>query len=70
MVLGITQRAAVPTVDDEEYEPTNAPEWSAPAAASGGFNDPDITLNNSVKEEAIVNDDDALSYFARLAEED
>ena len=70
MVLGITQRAAVPTVDSEEYEPV---------AATGGFNDPDITSGSSfrqqmsapspVKEESIVEDDDALSYFARLAEE-
>ena len=70
MVLGITQRTAVPTVDSEEYEPV---------AATGGFNDPDITGGSSfrqqmnapspVKEEAIVEDDDALSYFARLAEE-
>jgi hypothetical protein len=70
MVLGITQRTAAPTVDSEEYEPV---------AATGGFNDPDITGGSSfrqqmsapspVKEEAIVEDDDALSYFARLAEE-
>ena len=70
MVLGITQRAAVPTVDDEEYEPV---------VATGGFNDADVTPQSSfrqqmsapspVKEEAIVEDDDALSYFAKLAEE-
>ncbi len=70
MVLGIAQRAAAPTVDDEEYEPV---------AATGGFNDADITPKSSfrqqmsapspVKEEAVVDDDDALSYFARLAEE-
>ena len=70
MVLGITQRTAAPTVDSEEYEPV---------AATGGFNDPDITGGSSfrqqmnapspVKEEAIVEDDDALSYFAKLAEE-
>ena len=30
---------------------------------SGGFNDPDITVSNSSEE------DDALSYFQRLAEE-
>ncbi len=71
MVLGISQRpAARPSVEDEEYEPV---------AATGGFNDPDITPQSSfrqqmnapspVKEEAIVEDDDALSYFARLAEE-
>jgi len=72
MVLGINQRPATrPSVDDEEYEPV---------VATGGFNDPDITSAPSsfreqmsapspVKEEAIVEDDDALSYFARLAEE-
>ena len=69
MVLGINQRTAVPTVDSEEYEPV----------AVGGFNDADITGGSSfrqqmsapspVKEEAIVEDDDALSYFAKLAEE-
>ena len=71
MVLGVTQRPpARPSVDDEEYEPV---------AATGGFNDADITPQSSfrqqmsapspVKEESIVEDDDALSYFARLAEE-
>ena len=71
LVLGIGQRpAARPSVDDEEYEPVSA---------TGGFNDADITPQSSfrqqmsapspVKEEAIVEDDDALSYFARLAEE-
>ena len=71
MVLGISQRTpSRPSVEDEEYEPV---------AATGGFNDPDITSQSSfrqqmsapspVKEEAIVEDDDALSYFARLAEE-
>ena len=33
--------------------------------SSGGFNDPDITLSNSSSDE----DDDALSYFAKLAED-
>ena len=62
MVLGITQRTAVPTVDSEEYEPV---------VSTGGFNDPDITASapSPVKQEAVVDDDDALSYFARLAEE-
>ena len=71
LVLGIGSRpAARPTVDDEEYEPV---------AATGGFNDADVTPQSSfrqqmsapspVTEEAIVEDDDALSYFARLAEE-
>ena len=33
--------------------------------STGGFNDPDITVSNSSSDE----DDDALAYFARLAEE-
>ena len=61
MVLGITQRAAVPTVDDEEYEPVAAPEPSS-------FRQ-QMSAPSPVKEEAVVDDDDALSYFARLAEE-
>jgi len=56
MVLGIGQRPTTPTVDDEEYEVVAPP---APVAAAP----------TPVKEEAIVEDDDALSYFARLAEE-
>ena len=72
LVLGIGSRpASRPSVDDEEYEPV---------AATGGFNDADITPQSSfrqqmsaapspVKEESIVEDDDALSYFAKLAEE-
>ena len=74
LVLGIGSRPpARPSVDDEEYEPTTS--------MSGGFNDPDITPQSSfreqmsapapspVKKDAVVDDDDALSYFARLAEE-
>ena len=61
MVLGIAQRAAAPTVDDEEYEPV------------AEFDQSDFRKQMSapspVKEEAVVDDDDALSYFARLAEE-
>ena len=41
-MLGITQRAAVPTVDSEEYEPV---------AATGGFNDPDITGGSSFRQQ-------------------
>ena len=76
MVLGISQRpAARPSVDSEEYEPVR----SDYDQASDGFNAPDITPQSSfrqqmsapspVKEEAVVDDDDALSYFARLAED-
>jgi hypothetical protein len=63
MVLGITQRTAVPSVDDEEYEPVAAPEPSS-------FRSRVTAAPSPVKEEAVVDDDDALSYFARLAEED
>ena len=67
LVLGISSRPAPtrPSVDDEEYEPVR----SNYDQASDGFNAPDITPS-PVKEEAIVEDDDALSYFAKLAEED
>ena len=62
MVLGISERPAARRVDPETYEDE-----------SEGFNAPDITPAAStpspVKEEAVVDDDDALSYFARLAEE-
>ena len=54
LVLAIGQRPVAPTVDDEEYEVVAPP---TPVATT------------PVKEEAIVEDDDALSYFARLAEE-
>ena len=63
MVLGITQRTAVPSIDDEEYEPVAAPEPSS-------FRSRVSAAPSPVKEEAVVDDDDALSYFARLAEED
>ena len=56
LVLAIGQRPTTPTVDDEEYEVAAPP---TPVAAAP----------TPVKEEAIVEDDDALSYFARLAEE-
>ena len=56
LVLGIGQRpvTATPTVDDEEFEPIPTPVAAAPSP---------------VNEEAVVDDDDALSYFAKLAEE-
>jgi len=62
-VLGSAQRAAAPTVDSEEFEPVKAPEQSSFRAK--------VSANSSpVKKEAVVDDDDALSYFAKLAEED
>ena len=61
-VLGQAKRAAVTTVDTEEYEPVKAPEPSSFRAK--------VSANTPVKKEAVVDDDDALSYFAKLAEED
>ena len=62
LVLGLAKRPApVPTVDSEEYEPVAAPEPSSFRAK--------VSTNIPVKEETIVEDDDALSYFRQLAEE-
>ena len=62
LVLGLAKRPApVPTVDSEEYEPVAAPEPSSFRAK--------VSANIPVKEESIVEDDDALSYFRQLAEE-
>ena len=36
--------------------------------AADSFNEP-VAAPSPVKQEAVVDDDDALSYFARLAEE-
>ena len=66
MVLGISQRPAPRKVDPETYEDES--EGRGYDHASDSFNAPDITPS-PVKEEAVVDDDDALSYFARLAEE-
>ncbi len=73
LVLGAAPRPSAPSVDSEEYEPVTA---------TGGFNDADVTPQSSfrqqmsapaqspVKKEAVVEDDDALSYFASLAADD
>ena len=66
-VLGINKRPATPTVDDEEFEPVvSAPSFTPKfekKTDEGDFNAPDIAGKTS-------DDDDQLSYFARLAEED
>ena len=55
--LGKPKAAPAPTFEDEEYEP-------APVSSStADFNAPDITPSSN-------DDDDALSYFAKLAAED
>ena len=48
---------------EEEFRQQNRA--STPAPSSGGFNDPDITLSNT----SYDDEDDALSYFAKLAED-
>jgi len=61
LVLGSAPRATVPSVDSEEYEPVAA----APEQSS--FRQ---QMSAPVKKEAVVEDDDALSYFASLASDD
>jgi hypothetical protein len=57
-VLGLRKTASAPSFESEEYEP-------APVSSStADFNSPDITSS------PVVEDDDALSYFAKLAAED
>ena len=66
LVLGITQRPARPSYneDEEDFEPVaEAPELPS-------FRSRVAVAPTPVKEDAVVDDDDALSYFARLAEED
>ena len=61
LVLGSAPRATVPSVDSEEYEPVAA-------AAQSSFREK--MSAPPVKKEAVVEDDDALSYFASLASDD
>ena len=69
LVLGITSRPAPTRPVDESFEDES--EGRGYDHASDSFNAPDITRStpSPVKQEAVVDDDDALSYFARLAEE-
>mgnify|MGYP001237223341 FL=1 len=60
LVLGSAPRATVPSVDSEEYEPVAAPQSDFRTKMSAP----------PVKKEAVVEDDDALSYFASLASDD
>jgi len=63
-VLNVGRPPAV-SINDEEYDP---------APVGGGFNDPDITGTSTVTSSspflAKSDDDDALSYFAKLANDD
>jgi len=66
-VLGKRGGARTLTVEDEEYDPTPAAD-----ADAGDFNAPDITSSSPFREKMNANtveDDDALSYFAKLAED-
>jgi len=62
LVLGSAPRATAPSVDDEEFEPVAA-------AAQSSFREK-MSAPSPVKKEAVVEDDDALSYFASLASDD
>ena len=61
LVLGSSPRPTAPSVDSEEYEPVAAPQSDFRAKMSAP---------TPVKQEAVVEDDDALSYFASLASDD
>jgi len=63
LVLGIGQRPVAiprPSVDSEEFEPV-VPPTRQPVS---------VGAPSPVKKEAVVDDDDALSYFASLANDD
>ena len=62
LVLGSAPRATVPSVDSEEFEPVAAAPQSDFRAK--------MSAPSPVKQEAVVEDDDALSYFASLASDD
>jgi len=62
LVLGSAPRATAPSVDSEEYEPVAA-------QAQSTFREK-MSAPSPVKKEAVVEDDDALSYFASLASDD
>ena len=64
LVLGIGSRPA-PRPVDESLEDLSTGRGYDHAADS--FNEP---VASPVKQDAVVDDDDALSYFAKLAEED
>jgi hypothetical protein len=65
LVLGVTSRPARPSYseDEEEFEPVAEEPVSS-------FRSRVTATPVPVKDSAVVDDDDALSYFARLAEED
>jgi len=62
LVLGVGQRPITrPSVDSEEFEPVAPPATRQPVS---------VGAPSPVKKEAVVDDDDALSYFASLANDD
>ena len=64
LVLGSAPRATVPTVGDELEDES---EGRGPAPTQSSFRQ---QMSAPVKKEAVVEDDDALSYFASLASDD
>ena len=66
LVLGVTSRPARPSYseDEEDFEPV------AEEPALPSFRSRVAAVPSPVKEDSVVDDDDALSYFAALAAED
>ena len=63
LVLGIGQRPVAPPVDESLEDLSTGRGYDH---AADSFNEP---VASPVKQDAVVDDDDALSYFARLAED-
>ena len=66
LVLGIGQRPVARPVDESLEDLSEGRGYDH---AADSFNEPVAAAPSPVKQEAVVDDDDALSYFARLAEE-
>ena len=66
LVLGIGSRPAPRPVDESLEDLSTGLGYNH---TSDSFNDTAAVAPSPVKSEAVVDDDDALSYFAKLAEE-
>jgi len=67
LVLGVGQRRSVASVEELEIPVTSPPPASV---APSSFREKVGAAASPVKKEAVVDDDDALSYFASLASDD
>jgi hypothetical protein len=67
LVLGVGQRRSVAPVEELEIPVTSPPPASV---APSSFREKVGAAASPVKKEAVVDDDDALSYFASLASDD